>query len=205
MKFLRGGLRAKIGTGKNFLLHCLRSSAKSTFKCLCKQTLLWRIIMSKMPREPWRSRLPWEWDIEQSASTHVRHTHCTSRQLGTTANQRYGIPQDQLWEACQMARVYWGTQARRIYLQKRSALLNWTKCNEPTGMRTRANSVVPMEITFMDNGGNIFVLNEFIEQINSYIWIRTCEFIEFMWNPYRFLISSLGLPTFFLRIAKRER
>jgi hypothetical protein len=31
------------------------------------------------------------------------------------------------------------------------------------------NSVVPMEITFMDNGGNIFVLDEFIEQMNSYI------------------------------------
>jgi hypothetical protein len=27
--------------------------------------------------------------------------------------------------------------------------------------------VVPMEITFMDNGGNIFVLDEFIEQMNS--------------------------------------
>ncbi len=32
-----------------------------------------------------------------------------------------------------------------------------------------ATSVVPMEITFMDNGGNIFVLDEFIEQMNSYI------------------------------------
>jgi hypothetical protein len=30
-------------------------------------------------------------------------------------------------------------------------------------------SVVPMEITFMVNGGNIFVLDEFIE--------CTCEFI----------------------------
>jgi hypothetical protein len=30
-------------------------------------------------------------------------------------------------------------------------------------------SVVPMEITFMGNGGNIFILDEFIEQINSYI------------------------------------
>jgi hypothetical protein len=30
-------------------------------------------------------------------------------------------------------------------------------------------SVVPMEITFMDNGGNIFVLDELIGQINSYI------------------------------------
>jgi hypothetical protein len=29
-------------------------------------------------------------------------------------------------------------------------------------------SVMPMEITFMDNGGNIFVLDEFIEQMNSY-------------------------------------
>jgi hypothetical protein len=26
--------------------------------------------------------------------------------------------------------------------------------------------VVPMEITFMDNGGNIFVLDEFIGQMN---------------------------------------
>jgi hypothetical protein len=30
-------------------------------------------------------------------------------------------------------------------------------------------SVVPMEITFMDNGGNIFVIDKFIEQMNSYI------------------------------------
>ncbi len=29
--------------------------------------------------------------------------------------------------------------------------------------------VVPMEITFIDNGGNLFVLDEFIEQMNSYI------------------------------------
>jgi hypothetical protein len=29
--------------------------------------------------------------------------------------------------------------------------------------------VVPMEITFLDNGGNIFVLDEFIDQMNSYI------------------------------------
>ncbi len=69
-------------------------------------------------------------------------------------------------------------------------------------------SVVPMEITFMDNGGNIFVLYEFIDYMNLYI-IRshTYEFTfdKFMKNPYRFLISSLGLPTFFLRIAKRER
>jgi hypothetical protein len=30
-------------------------------------------------------------------------------------------------------------------------------------------SVVPMEITFMDNGGNVFVLDEFIGQMNLYI------------------------------------
>ncbi len=69
-------------------------------------------------------------------------------------------------------------------------------------------SVMPMEITFMDNGGNISVLCEFIDYMNFYtIRSHTNEFTldEFIWNPYRFLISSLGLPTFFLRIAKRER
>jgi hypothetical protein len=68
-------------------------------------------------------------------------------------------------------------------------------------------SVMPMEITFMGNGGNIFVLDELIEQMNSYICFLhvNSSLDEFMWNPYRFLISSLGLPTFFLRIAKRER
>ncbi len=30
-------------------------------------------------------------------------------------------------------------------------------------------TVVPMEITFLDNGRNIFVLDELIEQMNSYI------------------------------------
>jgi hypothetical protein len=30
-------------------------------------------------------------------------------------------------------------------------------------------SVAPMEITFLDNGGNIFILDESIEQMNSYI------------------------------------
>jgi hypothetical protein len=37
--------------------------------------------------------------------------------------------------------------------------------------------VVPMEITFMDNEGNIFVFDEFIQQMNSYKRIHTCEFI----------------------------
>jgi hypothetical protein len=38
------------------------------------------------------------------------HTHCTSRQLGTTANRRYDVPRDCLRKACQMARVCWGTR-----------------------------------------------------------------------------------------------
>ncbi len=41
----------------------------------------------------------------------------------------------------------------------------------------KGKSDVPMEITFMDNGGNIFVLDEFIEQMNSYLWICAFEFI----------------------------
>ncbi len=64
----------------------------------------------KTPQEPWRSRWPQERNIEQSAPTHVHHTHCTSRQFGTTANQRYDVPWDWLWDACKMARVRWGTR-----------------------------------------------------------------------------------------------
>jgi hypothetical protein len=66
-----------------------------------------------------------------------------------------------------------------------------------------------MEITLMDSGRNIFVLYEFIEYINAYIKFifYTCESTldEFIWNPYRFPISFLDSPTFFLRTAKRER
>ncbi len=127
---------SKSGTGKDYLLHYLRSPTKSTFKCLFKQTLLWRVIMSKMPQEPWRSRWLQERDVEWSAPAHTRHTHCTSRQLGTTANQRCDIPWDWLQDACQMARVCWGTRCKGFcsregphYRIERSAR-NSLECNQ---------------------------------------------------------------------------
>ncbi len=61
------------------------------------------------PQEPWITRGPRERDAEQSAPINVRPTHCTSRQLGTTAAQRYDIPWDWLWDACLMARECWET------------------------------------------------------------------------------------------------
>ncbi len=64
------------------------------------------------PQEPWRSRWLQERDVKQSAPTHAHHTHCASRQLGTTANQRYDIPWDWLQYACPMARVHWGTRCK---------------------------------------------------------------------------------------------
>ncbi len=103
---------SKSSTGKDYLLRYLRSPAKSTFKRLCKQTPLWLIIMKKEPQEPQRIRRPQERDVEQSALTHACHTHCASRQSGTTADRRYDIPRDWLWDACQMARVHWGTRCK---------------------------------------------------------------------------------------------
>ncbi len=97
------------GTEKDYLSCYLRSPVKSTFKHLCKQTLLWLVIMSKTSQKPWRSRWPQERDIDQSAPTHMRHIHCASRQLGTTANWRYDVPRYWLRDACQMSRVHWGT------------------------------------------------------------------------------------------------
>jgi hypothetical protein len=66
----------------------------------------------KKPQEPWRSRWLRERDVEQSAPTYARHTHCASRLLSTTANQRCDVPWDWLWDACQMARVHWGTRCK---------------------------------------------------------------------------------------------
>ncbi len=106
---------SKSGTERDYLLHYWRSPGKSTFKHLCKQTPLWLIVMSKMPLEPWRSRWPQERDVEWSTPTHVHHTRCASRQLGTTANQRYDNPWDWLQDACQTARVRWGTRCKEFH------------------------------------------------------------------------------------------
>ncbi len=59
------------------------------------------------PQEP--QRWPRERVAEWSALTNARHAHCAPRQLGTTANQRYDVPWDWLWDACQLAREHWGT------------------------------------------------------------------------------------------------
>ncbi len=77
---------------------CLRSPAKSTFKSLILETPLWRGVMSTNLKR----------DAEQSALTNACHTHCASRQLGTTVVWRYDLFRDQLWDACQLARVHWG-------------------------------------------------------------------------------------------------
>jgi hypothetical protein len=64
----------------------------------------------QQPQEPWRSSWLQDRDVEQSAPTNARHTHCASRQLDTTADRRCDIPWDWLWDSCQMTRVCWGTR-----------------------------------------------------------------------------------------------
>ncbi len=64
------------------------------------------------PQELWRSRWLQERDVEQSAPTHTRHTHCASKKLGTTADWRCDVPRARLWDACLMARVHWGTRCK---------------------------------------------------------------------------------------------
>ncbi len=138
---------SKSSTRKDYLLRYLRSPVKSTFKCLCKQTPHWCVIMSKTPQESWRSRWPQERDVEQSALTHACHTHCASRQLGTIADWRFDIPWDWLWDACQMARVHWGTRCKGFcckgglhYQIEQSARnpLEHNKCQECLGNRPEA-------------------------------------------------------------------
>ncbi len=142
------GSTSKSGTGKDYSSGYLRRSpAKSTFKRLCKQTPLWRFVMSKTPQEPQRSRRPQERDVQWSAPFHARHTHCATRQLGTTADRRYNIPRDWLREACQMARVHCETRCTGFcckecpnYRIEQSARNQWNaiKCKEPLGSHSEA-------------------------------------------------------------------
>ncbi len=105
-------------------------------KRLYKQTPLWLVVRSRSLRIPEKQDDHKKRDIEQSAPTHVRHTHCIPMQLGTTADQRYDVHRDWLQEACQKARVRWGTRCKEScseegphYRMERSAR-NHLECNQ---------------------------------------------------------------------------
>ncbi len=96
------------------LIAFLEESRKEYLKHLCKQTPLWLVVMSRSLRNSEEHDDHKKWDIEQSAPTHACHTHCVPMQLGTTANQRPDVHRDWLWEACQMARIRWGTRCKEF-------------------------------------------------------------------------------------------
>jgi hypothetical protein len=48
--------------------------------------------------------------------------------------------------------------------------LRWWAPKKVMARAARAMAVVPMEITLMDSGGNVFILYEFINYVNSYIY-----------------------------------
>ncbi len=69
VKFLPGGLQVKVVLERT--TYHVTWGVPQRVPSICKQTLLWCIVMSETPQEPWRSRWPWERDIEQSAPTHA--------------------------------------------------------------------------------------------------------------------------------------
>jgi hypothetical protein len=91
------------------------------------------------PQEIPSSRWPQEKDAKWSAPTIAHHAYCTSRQLGTKADQRYDVPWDWLWDACLLARVRWGTTVKD-FVARRPALLHRAKRKESTGTRSSAKS-----------------------------------------------------------------
>ncbi len=73
---------------RNRLLIALpEESHEEYLKRLCKQTLLWLVVMSRSLRNSEEQDDRKKRDVEQSALTHAHHTHCASRQLGTTADR----------------------------------------------------------------------------------------------------------------------
>ncbi len=77
------------------------------------------------PQEPFRPKWPQERNAEQSAPTNKRHTHCTSGHLGTTANQRYDIPWDWIWDTHLLARVHWGAPNTWSHIPLEMKTLMW--------------------------------------------------------------------------------
>jgi hypothetical protein len=78
---------SKGGTGNGLLIMFLEESRKEYLKRLCKQTPLLLVVMSRSLRNPEEQDDHKKRDVEQSALTHAHHTHCASRQLGTTADR----------------------------------------------------------------------------------------------------------------------
>jgi hypothetical protein len=93
-------------------------SREEYLKRLYKQTPLWLVVMSRSLRNPEEQDDRKKRGVDQSAPTHVHHTHCVPMQLGTTADWRYNDHRDWLWEARQMARVRWGTRYKGFFSEK---------------------------------------------------------------------------------------
>ncbi len=116
MKFLRGHLRAKVVPERT--IFCViwgaprRVPSSISTSRLRSDSLSWETSL----------RNPEEQEDHKKGTVsdqpHARHTHCASRQLGTTADRRYHVPRDWLWEACQMARVRWGTRCKGFCSQE---------------------------------------------------------------------------------------
>ncbi len=83
---------------KGLLIALLEESREEYLQASLKADSALTCCHEKKPQEPWRTKRPQERDVERSAPTRARHTHCAVRQLGITADQRYDIPRDWLWE-----------------------------------------------------------------------------------------------------------
>ncbi len=108
--FLRGGLWAKVVPKRT--AYCAwgvpwRVPSSVSSSILHADELSW-VQTTRTPKFKMAARR----DAEQSAPNHARHTHCTSRQLGMTVDQRYDVPWNWLWNARQLARVHWGTRCK---------------------------------------------------------------------------------------------
>ena len=133
------------------LIMFLEESREEYLKRLCKQTPLWLVVTRKSLRNPEEQADSKKRDVEQSAPTHVRHTHCTSRQLGTTADQKYDVPWDWLrcakWQGSveePAAKDFVASKVCTIELNKvKGTSWNAIKCKER--MRSNPAAVVRQE------------------------------------------------------------
>ncbi len=114
------------GTKTDYLSRYLRSPAKSTSSVSISRL---RSDSSSWEKSLWN---PEEQDdrnkrgVEQSAPTHACHTHCTPMQLGTTADQRYDVHRDWLWEHAKW-QGYVEEPAAKDFVARKVCTIKWNK------------------------------------------------------------------------------
>ncbi len=138
-EFLWGDLWVKVVPETDYLSRFWMSPARVPQVSLQEKTLLWLVVRSRSLRIPEEQDDRKKRDVEQSAPTHARPTHCTPMQLGTTADRsKMFLGTD--FKKCAKWQGSIEEPAAKDFAASKVRTINQMKCKEPAGMQSGAKS-----------------------------------------------------------------